>query len=190
MENQCCCNNHSTFFNRPKGSGDSIIPFASGGATIMTTVLDNLAGVQALVGFGNNTIGTLAGGLIDISGSSSFAFSVPRDGIITSIAAYYSVGAELDLVGSTVTITAQMYRSATPNDSFAPVVGASCTLDPPLTGLVSVGAISSGLVTGLYIPVTAGTRLMFVLSARVTEGIDIETMLSGFVSGGLSLKAF
>nr|WP_312578833.1 exosporium glycoprotein BclB-related protein [Sedimentibacter sp.] len=154
----------------------------------MTTVLGGLAGTQALVGFGSNDTALIVGGLIDVTGSSSLAFSAPRDGTITSMAAYYSVAAAVALVGSTVTITAQLYSSPTPDDSFAPVPGATVTLAPPLTGAVAIGTTSSGLTTGLSIPVTAGTRLMLVFSASVTAGIDIATILTGFISGGLNIE--
>jgi BclB C-terminal domain-containing protein len=156
--------------------------------TTISTVLGGLAGLQALVGFGANEAGTVVGGLIDTTGSTSLAFSAPRDGTITSMAAYYSVAAAVALVGSTVTITAQLYSSPTPDDLFAPVPGATVTLSPPLTGVVAIGTTSSGITTGLAIPVTAGTRLMFVVSASVTAGIDIATVLTGFVSGGLSIE--
>jgi len=153
----------------------------------MTTELGGVAGTQALIGFGANEVGLITGGIIDIEGSNSMAFSVPRDGTITDIAAYYSVAALVNLVGSTVTITAQLYSSPTPDDEFSPIPGATVTLAPPLTGIVSVGAVSSGITTGLSIPVTAGTRLMFVLSASVTDGVDIATILIGFVSGGVNI---
>ena len=113
---------------------------------------------------------------------------MPRDGTITSLAAYYSVAAEASLVGSTVTITAQMYSSPTPNNVFAPIAGASVVLAPPLTGAVAIGTISSGITTGLSIPVTAGTRLLLVFTATVTGGIDVATILTGFASGGLSIN--
>lgn len=154
----------------------------------MTTVLGGLAGQQALIGFGANDAALVSGGLIDTTGLTSVAFSMPRDGTITSMAAYYSVGAALTLVGSTVTVTAQLYSSPTPNDTFAPVPGATVTLAPALTGIVAVGATSNGEVTGLSIPVTSQTRLMMVFSASVTAGIDIATILSGFASAGLSIE--
>jgi BclB C-terminal domain-containing protein len=139
------------------------------------------------LGFGSNDTALIVGGLIDTTGITSLTFSMPRDGVITSMAAYYSVAVAVSLIGSTVTITAQLYSSPTPNDSFAPVTGATVTLAPPLTGAVIVGTNSSGLTTGLSIPVTAGTRLMFVLSADVTDGIDLATILTGFASGGLTI---
>lgn len=170
----------------PTGPG-AIIPFASNELTTLTTVLGGIIGIQAAVGFGSNASVTTVAGVINTAGLSSEAFSMPRDGTITSIAAYYSVAEIVSLVGSTVTITAQMYSSATPNDSFTPVAGASVVLAPPLTGAVAVSTITSGITTGLTIPVTAGTRLMLVFTATVTGGIDIATTVTGFVSGGLSI---
>jgi BclB C-terminal domain-containing protein len=126
-------------------------------------------------------------GTIDTTGLNDVAFSMPRDGVITSMAAYFSVGAAVALVGSTVTITAQLYSSATPDDVFSPVAGATVTLAPPLTGAVAIGDTSNGIVTGLSIPVTAQTRLLMVFSAAVTAGIDIATIISGFASAGLNI---
>jgi BclB C-terminal domain-containing protein len=141
-----------------------------------------------LVGFGANTAALIVGGLIDTTGLINVAFSMPRDGTITAIAAYFSVGAAVSLVGSTVTITAQLYSSPTPDDSFAPVAGALATLAPPLTGLVAIGTTSDGLTTGLSIPVTSGTRLLMVFSAAVTAGIDIATTITGFASAGVAIS--
>ena len=101
----------------PTGPG-AIIPFASGSIAILTTALGGVPGTQVLLAFGTNALGTLSEGVIDIAGFSNMAFSMPRDGTITSIAAYLSIGAPVDLTGSTVTITAQLYSSATPDDSF------------------------------------------------------------------------
>ena len=99
----------------------------------------------------------------------------------------FSVGAAVSLVGSEVTISAQLYSSDTPDNTFAPIPGAVVDLDPPLTGLINIGAIASGLVTGLAIPVTAGTRLLMVFSAAVTGGLDVATAISGFASAGVSI---
>ena len=153
----------------------------------MTTVLGGLAGTQALIAFGSNDLGAVVGGVIDVTGISSEAFSMPRDGTITSVAAYFSVGAALALVGTTITISAQLYSSATPDDTFAPVPGAIVALAPPLTGVVAIGTTSNGIVTGLAIPVTAQTRLLMVYSAAVTAGIDIATVITGYCSAGVTI---
>lgn len=175
----------------PTGSG-AIIPYASGLPAALTTVLGGLLNTSSLIGFGNSATGvTITGGVIDLTGAAgtllNFAFSVPRAGTITSLAAYFSTTAALALVGSTVTITAQLFRSTTPNNTFTAVPGALVTLAPPLTGVVALGTISSGLTSGLSIPVTAGERLLLVFSASVTAGLDVATTVAGYASGGLTI---
>ncbi len=115
------------------------------------------------------------------------AFSAPRTGTITSLAAYFSTTEALTLVDSTVTVTAQLFESATPNNTFTAVPGALVTLSPALTGVLALGTISSGLTTGLSIPVTAGTRLLLVFSASVTAGLDVATTVEGYASAGLTI---
>jgi len=156
--------------------------------TTLTTVLGGLAGTHGIIGFGANDTALVAGGIIDTTGSFNLAFSMPRDGVITAISAYFSVGAAATLIGSTITITAQLWSSTAPNDVFSPIPGTLVTLSPPLTGIVTVGTLSFGSLTGLSIPVTQDTRIMMVFSARVTDGIDIATIITGFASGGVSIE--
>ncbi|WP_413409119.1 exosporium glycoprotein BclB-related protein [Paenibacillus amylolyticus] len=173
------------------GSG-AIIPFASGGPAILTTILGGLVGTTSLIGFGSSATGvSILGGTIDLTGTIvgpliNFAFSVPRDGVITSIAAYFSTTAALALVGSTVTITAQLFSSPTPNNAFTAVPGAVVTLAPPLTGIIALGSISNGITTGLTIPVTAQTRLLLVFSATAT-GLTLVNTVIGYASGGVNI---
>ncbi len=112
--------------------------------------------------FGSSITGiSLIGVIIDLTGGVgillNFAFSVPRDGTITSIAAYYSNVDELALIGSKVTITAQLFSSSTPNNLFILTPGAIATLAPALTRIVALGGTSNGITTGLSIPITAQT---------------------------------
>uniref|UniRef100_UPI0032618417 exosporium glycoprotein BclB-related protein n=1 Tax=Clostridium sp. NkU-1 TaxID=1095009 RepID=UPI0032618417 len=116
------------------------------------------------------------------------AFSMPRSGIITSLAGYLSISAGVSLIGSTVTVSAQLFQSTTPNNTFVEVPGAVVTLAPPLSGLISIGNISSGITTGLNIPVTAGTRLLLVFSAEVTAGLDLAATVAGYASAGLGIS--
>ena len=155
----------------------------------MTTVLGGLLNTSSAIGFGVNLPGiTLTGGNINLLGLTNLAFSMPRNGIITSLAAYMSVSAAVSLIGSTVTVTAQLYQSTTPNNTFTPVAGAAVTLAPALTGTISVGQILSGLNTGLNIPVATGTRLLLIFSANVTAGIDLVTLVLGYASAGLGIS--
>ncbi|MEK4273990.1 exosporium glycoprotein BclB-related protein [Paenibacillus sp. FSL R7-0026] len=181
----------STGVTGATGSG-AIIPFASGGPAILTTVLGGLVGTTSLIGFGSSATGvSILGGTIDLTGTIvgpliNFAFSVPRDGVITSIAAYFSTTAALALVGSTVTITAQLFSSPTPDNAFTAVPGAVVTLAPPLTGIIALGSISNGITTGLTIPVTAQTRLLLVFSATAA-GLSLVNTVVGYASGGVNI---
>ncbi|MBE6822205.1 MAG: bclB domain-containing protein [Ruminococcaceae bacterium] len=173
----------------PTGSG-SIIPFASGSTVAPTTLALGLVGLPALIGFGNSATGlTALSGTIDLTGASgqllNFAFSVPRDGIITSISAFYSVTEALSLTGSSITLTAQLYGSATPDNVFVPIPGVLVTL-PALSGNVSVGTSVNGITTGLAIPVTAQTRLLMVFSASATGSSLINTV-TGYASAGITI---
>ncbi|MBU3166315.1 bclB domain-containing protein [Clostridium estertheticum] len=169
----------------------AIIPFASGIPIVMTTILGGLVGTGGVVGFGSSAPGvSLLGGTIDLTGGAgillNFAFSVPRDGTITSVAAYYSNVLALALVGSTVTITAQLYSSTTPDNTFTPIPGAVATLAPPLTGIVGLGGTSNGITTGLSIPVTAQTRLLMVFSSTAA-GLSLINTVTGYASAGITI---
>ncbi len=173
------------------GAG-AIIPFASGGPAIMATIAGGLVGTTSLVGFGSSATGiSPIGGVIDLTGTAlgpmiNYAFSAPRAGTITSIAAYFSTTVTLALAGTTVTITAQLFSSTTPDNTFTPIPGAIVTLAPPLTGVVTLGTISNGITTGLSIPVTPETRLLLVFSATATGASLINTII-GYASAGLTI---
>ena len=110
-----------------------------------------------------------------------------RAGIITSFSAYFSTTIAIGLPSSTVTIVAQLYQSATPNNVFTPIAGTLINLAPPLTGVLPVGTISTGALTGLNIPVTAQTRLMLVFSAVATGAAVLQTF-TGYASAGLAIN--
>ncbi len=165
----------------------AIIPFASGEPVALTTIAGGLAGLPGLVGFGNSiTAVTALGATIDTTTLTNFAFSMPRDGTITSIAAFFSTTVALTLVGTTVTLTAQLYSSATPDNTFTPIPGTLVTLAPALTGVLAIGTVSSGILTGLSIPVTAETRLLMVFSATA-EGVALINTATGYASAGVGI---
>ncbi|MDE7053017.1 MAG: bclB domain-containing protein [Lachnospiraceae bacterium] len=173
------------------GTG-AIIPFASGLPVALTTIAGGLAGLPAFVGFGSNVQGlTVLGSTINITNAagtlSNFAFQVPRDGTITSFSAFFSTTAALSLVGSTVTVNAQIYQSTAPNNIFSPIAGTLINLAPSLSGIVSIGTLLNGALTGLSIPVTAQTRLMLVFSATAS-GLSLINTVAGYASAGLSIN--
>jgi len=173
------------------GAG-AIIPFASGTPAVMTTILGGLQGTGTLAGYGHSASGvSLVFSSIDLTGAAgvdlNYAFSMPRDGVITGISAYFSTTTALALIGSTVTVSAQIYCSPTPDNVFTPIPGTAVTLAPALTGLISPGQISNGIVTGLSIPVTAQTRCMPVFFASAA-GLSLINTVTGYVSGGLAIQ--
>jgi BclB C-terminal domain-containing protein len=173
------------------GNG-AIIPYASGSTVSLTTIAGGLAGTPAFLGFGNSVNdSTSLGETIDLTGTDetllNFAFSMPRDGTITSFSAYFSTTTALSLVGTTVTITAQLYSSTTPDNTFSPIEGTAITLAPALTGVIAIGTISNGILTGLSIPVTAQTRVLVVFSISAA-GISLINTVDGYASAGVSIQ--
>ena len=114
----------------------------------------------------------LTSGSIDISGgpgiNDDHAFSMSTDGVITSIAAYFS-GTNSFFVGDSllfeVIVTAQLYESTVPNNTFTPIPGASVVMAQEGFGFITLPLIFNGITTGLNIPVSAQTRLLMVFSA-------------------------
>ncbi|MGG0531579.1 exosporium glycoprotein BclB-related protein, partial [Priestia aryabhattai] len=169
--------------------GGAMIPYASGTTITVTTIVGGLVGTNGLIGFGNSVSGvSIVGGTIDLTGASgtllNFAFSVPRDGTLTAIAAYFSTTLGLSLLGTTVTITAQLYRSTTPNNIFSPVPGASVNLT--LSGTIAIGTTINGITQNLNIPVTSQNRLLMVYSATAT-GLSLVNTITGYASAGITI---
>ncbi|AOT69343.1 exosporium glycoprotein BclB-related protein [Geosporobacter ferrireducens] len=178
----------------PTGATGSsaIIPFASGGPVAMTTTVGGLVDTAGLVGFGNSASNiSAAGGMIDLTGAPlfpviDFAFSVPRAGTITSIAAFFSTTVALALLTETVTVTAQLYISGAPDNTFIPIPGATVTLTPTLSGIVGAGTVLTGFTDGLVIPVAPEDRLLMAFTITGT-GITVLTTVTGYASAGVSI---
>lgn len=131
------------------------------------------------------------GGVLDLTGSPglglNYAFSMPRDGTITSVSGYFSTVVALALVGTTIDLRVDLYCSSVPDNVFTQVPGTSVFLAPSLTGIISLGTTSNGLVTGLAIPVTAQTRCLFVPSATAS-GLALINTVVGYAGGGVSIN--
>jgi BclB C-terminal domain-containing protein len=167
--------------------GGAIIPYASGAPIVMTTILGGLAGTTSVLGFGTSATGvSLLGGGIDASALTNFAYSVPRNGTITSISGFFSTTVALALVGTTLNIQAQLFAAPAGSNSFLPVPGALVNLAPSLSGIVAIGNTAFGTTSGLSIPVLAGSRLLLVYSATAS-GIGLITSVTGYASAGVSI---
>ncbi|NLP27046.1 MAG: hypothetical protein GX365_06835, partial [Clostridiales bacterium] len=174
----------------PIGSG-AIIPFASGSTVELTSLALGLAGFPGLIGFGNSvTNATILGANIDLTGTVggilNFAFSVPRDGIITSISAFFNVVVALNLILTDVTVNAQLYRAPTTSNIFSPIGGSQVIL-PSLTGTIAIGTTRSNILTGLSIPVSAQDRLLMVFSITAS-GVNLINTVIGYASAGITIE--
>jgi BclB C-terminal domain-containing protein len=160
----------------------------------VTTTEEGEAGTGTLLPLdGDDSMtGVTVGPTIDTTGSSDSSIdnmgqSVPQDETITSISAYFSTTVAPPLVGTVVTLTAQLYESSTPDDSFTAVPGALVTLAPALTGISPTGVTSNGITTGLSIPVAAQTRLMVVYSATAAPtSLSLINTIQGSGSVGVA----
>lgn len=170
--------------------GGSIFSSSSGSPATATTILGGLPGTVSVLPLSGSSAETgvaIVGGIIDLTGITT-GQPIARDGTITSVAGFASLTAALALVGSTVQETISVYQSTTPDNVYTAIPGASVTLAPPLTGVLAIGTISSGVTTGLSIPVTAGTNLIVVYSASVVAGIDIATVLIADVGASVVIE--
>jgi BclB C-terminal domain-containing protein len=170
--------------------GNSMVPYASGAPSTVTTSVIGAIGTVSLVGFGNTISGiSLSGGNIDLTGgigvNTNYGFTIPRSATVKSISVVFSNVVGLSLVGSTITLKAQLYVSDNSSNTYTPVTGASVDLSPGLSGTISLGSLHTGTATGLSIPVVANSRLIFVVSATAT-GVSLANTVVGYVSGGVS----
>ena len=150
-----------------------------------------MAGFPALIGFGNSiTSATVLGATIDLTGEVggllNFAFSVPRDGTITSIAAFFSLVVGLNIIGTTSTVQAQLYSSTTPNNIFSPIAESLVTVGS-YSGIVSAGEVRNNILSGLSIPVVEQERLLMVFSITTT-GLNLLNTVVGYASAGITIE--
>ena len=177
--------------NVPNVNTAAIIPYASSVPVSLTTVAGGFVGLGSLIGFGNAFSGVgLSAGNIDLTGGTgvnvNLGFSVPRNGTIKSVTAFFSNTAALSLVGSSVVIKAQLYSNNGTSNLFVPVAGASVSL-PAISGTVSIGTTRNAIINGLSIPVTAQSRYILFFSCTAT-GLSLVNTVEGYASAGVSIE--
>ncbi|WP_454723544.1 hypothetical protein [Delftia acidovorans] len=170
-------------------SGGKVIMSSSAKGMALTTIVGGLSGNVAVLPMNGYVpaaaMQSLIGGNLDLTAQQAadgVPQSFPADGVINGLSAQIQNTSALSLIGTTISVQAQLYTSV--DNVFRPVPGAVCTMAPVYTGLLAIGAISSCIVTGLSIPVTAGTRGVFVISANAA-GLTLVNTLN--VVGGASL---
>jgi hypothetical protein len=127
------------------------------------------------------------GGVVDLTFSGGMTQVIPDNATITSLTARMSTTpGPPPLPASTLTVKAQLHTSPTGTNVLAPVPGATCTMAPPLTGVILPGTIGSCSLNAISIPLSALTNAVFVISASVTSGAPIAAGINAFFSVSMS----
>ena len=165
----------------------SIIPFSSGVTTVaLATLASGLAGTPSLIGFGTATPGvTITGNTLDLTGLVTEAFTVPRNGSITSIAASFTPTVGVSLLGST-TVKAQVYKAPAGSNVFT-ATNAAVNLAPAYTGAITTGSTASASATIPPVSVTQGDRLVMVYTIEPSGVAALQT-LTGTASAGITIS--
>jgi|GEM_PF-2142987 len=157
----------------------TIIPFASGETPIVL-----VPGAEAaIIGFGDSISGfTLSNPLVVSNGS--FAFTVPKDGRITSLSAYFSLTSGLippaPVVSPTATIIAIIYVASPASNNFVPRP-IPAVITPIQTGFVTLGSVT----VAENIVVNAMDRVMIVFTYQSSNNSQV---IVGIASAGITLE--
>jgi BclB C-terminal domain-containing protein len=166
----------------------------SGSSGSMTTVAGGLSGnvlVLPLSGYNATapTNVTLSGGYLDVSAIelAGLAQPFPSEVTLTGMAASFTLTTPMALIGSTVSVQAQLFTANAGSSVLIPRAGATVTLGPSFTGVLSQGTVISGTTSGLAIPLLAGTRAALVVSSTAA-GLTLVNTVTGGVSAGLAVQ--
>ena len=91
--------------------------------------------------------------------------------VVTSLVGQITTTTGLNLIGTTVAVTAQLYRAPQGNTP-QPVPGTECTATPVFTGIVPAGTTATYNCSGLNVPVLQGDVGYIGVSATAT-GISL-----------------
>ena len=178
----------------PAGTGGSGTMLSSSTGQMVTTTASlspSASTVAVLPISGAGSVGnvSVASGTIDATNSAIAGLAQPITGdrTLTGIDGYFTNTTGQTLVGSTLTLTVQLWTSTAPGNVFTPVPGATCTLTPALTGIVGSGFVTSCTTTGLSIPLTNQTQAILVARSDVA-GLAQNVTLQGYWSAGLNLS--
>lgn len=166
-------------------SSGSLIPFSSGSTVFLSsTGTESVFG--AIVAFGRNVSDVPITGSITDSQFFNLAFSVSGNYILTDIAANFTLTGEVSLPLTPVQISAQIYISTAPNNTFSPLPQATVNF-PTINAATPSGEVLEASVANLSIPIPANSRLLLVFyeTTSFDEGI---TNVLGYASAGIRLR--
>ncbi len=161
----------------------------------LTTIAGGLTGnitVLPLQGVGGYST-TMSGGTITTA--PGFVQVLPAATTVTGISSTISLTNAMALVGSTVTLQAQLWKVPVNSSTGSPVPGAICALSPPFTGVLAIGTTASCSTTGLSVPLAAGDSGFIVISATAaglslvnTVNVDVSAAILTSGSGSAAAR--
>ena len=178
----------ATGANGAVGAG-TIVPFSSNTSIALKTVLGGFQNTRVVVGSSSSFSDIPASPSIEIDATAFAAIPmvIPRAGTIRSISALFSTSTSLSLIGSTVVVQAQLYKSSSTGNVFTPIPGAIVRLPPGLTGIVPVGSVMQSTASDWNFSVVPGDRLMLVFKADVLAGLDTSVTVNGHASASVGI---
>jgi hypothetical protein len=184
----------------PTGTAGGKIVFSSSGSGLaLSTTLggnSNQSSLLPLNGFVADAaeVGIL-GGTINLSASGSqgaaaaaTAQTLGADMTLRSIAARIELTQSLVLVGSTLTVNVRVHTAPESLTQFTELWGATCSMAPAFTGVLVAGTTASCLVTGLNIPLAAGSRAVVAVTPSVSAGLDVAATVPVIATVSLHLE--
>ena len=158
----------------------------------LTTVAGGLTGHVIglpLSGFVSAPVsGTIVSGNFTLSDNSTFGGliqTLPVAVTFNKMSAILTTETAMSLVGSTLSITAQLYKYPAGGPAATAVAGTTCTFAPALTGIVGIGATSTCSLSAMGASFAAGDAGMVVVS-MTAAGLNLIDTLNVDVSVGIS----
>ena len=165
-------------------SAAAIIGFSSLTEVAVNTDEGGQPGVFSGVGSNGSLFFSPQAGQIDLTTLANIAPSMPRDGTITSLHAYYGFTRNFDLINTNVTIRAELWTSATFDNIFKP---SGIVVRLELNGNYPIGRVAQGTTGVISVPITLGTRYMLVFSGAAI-GQNQVILAVGQAGGGLAVS--
>jgi len=155
----------------------------------MLVTTEGQPGPATFIGFGTSE--TQANPLvnpIDLTGVfSSYAFQMPRNGVLRRLTVTYTTVGENVIPTGSVNIYAQLYVANQNSNLYYPINQSLIQLTPSLTGVVADGTILTG-TANINVNVSENQKLLLVIYAIPTGTGGGEITVTGVVNAGLTIN--
>lgn len=174
---------------QPLNVSNTIIPFASGVQFTMTSGTETNDPSIVFVGFGYATSQFIPfTNPLDLSTPNlSFAFQMPRSGLLKNLTVTYTLQDEVDITEGQVTLYAQLYVANQNSNLYSPIAQSLIQLTPNLTGTVPVGTIFTGTANNINVNISQNQKLVLVIYAMGTNTTN-QYSFNGVLNGGLLIR--